>query len=827
MTDDLTEAEAALRLTRDGYNDLPATDRRSTLRIIGEVLSEPMFALLLAAAVLYLLLGDRLEALALLGFATISVSIAVIQQGRSEHVLAALRELSSPRALVMRGGQQQRIPGRNVVVGDTLIATEGDRVAADAILFAGDTLLMDESLLTGESVAVQKSVSDAAAIYSGTLVLRGTAYARVTATGARSELGKIGHALSNIQPEPPRLQTETRRLVLVFGLAGALISILAILLYGWLIGNWLQAILGGIALGMSMLPEEFPLVLTVFMVMGAWRLSLSQVLTRRAAAIETLGAATVLCTDKTGTLTRNQMQLIQLHGNSESWHSSDTATSLPQSLHMLLQTAALATDTPALDPMDRAIQELLALSPSLPPTSVTTQRSRSYPLTPELPIVAHAWSNLDDGNKLTMAAKGAPEVVAQLCQMNDAELRAMLEQVTTMARAGMRVLAVAQTQVAITALPADIRAIRLNFAGLLGFADPLRSSVPEAVRECRNAGVRVLMITGDYPETACAIARQAGMDATEALHGAQLELLDDAALALAVKRISVYARITPGQKLRIVNALKSAGETVAMTGDGVNDAPALKAAHIGIAMGKRGTDVAREAASLVLLDDDFSSIVRALRHGRRIFDNLRKAMRYILAIHVPIAGVALLPILLGAPLVLTPVLIALLELVVDPTCSVVLEAEPEEPNIMQRPPRPATERLLSGSMMAWSIAQGSIALALVAALYLGTRWMGLDANALRAQTFLAIVAVIVALLVSNCSSQSVWKRTYSQISRSLWVSMGSITVIVTLLLIVPIARQFLGFGLPSPWQAGSALACGALLLLVLELAKAFTVKPRA
>jgi len=777
--------------------------RRTLLRIVAELVREPLFALLLAAAFIYLLIGDPHDAAALLGFALLSLSISAIQQHRSERVVQALRALSAPRALVIRDRRQLAIPGREVVAGDALILSEGVRVPADARLTGGDVLLIDESLLTGESVAVQKDALAVAQVWAGTLVLRGTAYAEVTATGARSELGRIGRSLGSIQTQVPRLQQETRQWVVWFAAGGLAISAAAVVLYGLLIGDWLQALLGGIALSMSMLPEEFPLVMTVFMVMGAWRLSRHQVLARRAAAIETLGAATVLCTDKTGTLTQNRMQLVQLEAPD----------------HPALLLAALsASDAPALDPMDRAIAEAAAARDIGTGAAIAV---RHLPLQPGRPVVARLWRDGASGTQL-LAAKGAPEHVAVLCRLTEPERTALLAQVDEMARAGLRVLAVASAPVAASgdAAPDDLAAVPLQLRGLLGFVDPLREGVPQAVAECRAAGIRVVMITGDYPLTAASIARQAGIEHAAVMSGVEFAALAPAAMAQAVRQHDVYARITPEQKLRIVRALQAGGEVVAMTGDGVNDAPALKAADIGIAMSQRGTDVAREAASLVLLDDNFSSIVRAVRLGRRIYDNLQKAMGYILAIHVPIAGLALLPIVLGAPLVLTPVLIALLEMVIDPTCSVALEAEHGEADVMRRRPRPPTQRILTPRLLARSVSQGLFGLALVAAVFLQLHLGGAAPEVVRAGSFVAIVSVLLGLLYVNRTFGSHLGRARgSALNVPLLALCAAVVLVLGLLLTVPAAQQFLRLAplAGSQWAAG--LGAGLLLAFAVELAK--------
>jgi Ca2+-transporting ATPase len=825
----LTAEEAAARLAAEGHNDLPAAKRSSPLALIGEVVREPMFALLLGAGGLYAAVGDLGEALMLLLFATISVSIAIIQRGRSERVLEALRDLTSPRALVVRDGVRLRIPGRDVVRGDLLVLAEGDRIPADALLVEGTDVRASESLLTGESVPVQKQPAatpaappavpgdgNPAMLYAGTLLVAGSGLALVVATGPRSEIGRLGLSVREIQPEVPRLQAQTRRLVVGFAIVGGVLSALAVLLYGLLRGDWMEALLGGIALGMSMLPEEFPLVLTVFMVMGAWRLSRARVLTRRAATIETLGAATLLCTDKTGTLTRNSMSVVALEVEGEGWRAgSDAAIAHSAALSRLLQTAALASESLGHDPMDKALAELQSQSPSPAPAD---ERLRVYPLRPELLAVTHVWD--EPGSPcLRVAAKGAPEAIASLCRLAGPARESLLQRVDGLAREGIRVLAVAQGSLPRAPLPDEVAGMPLELAGLVGFADPLRESVPAAVRECREAGIRVVMITGDYPHTAQAIARAAGLAEGECLAGAELAQLSDEQLAARVRNVTVFARIAPLQKLRIVNAFKANGEIVAMTGDGVNDAPALKAAHIGIAMGGRGTDVAREAASLVLLDDDFGSMVRAIRHGRRIYDNLRKAMGYILAVHVPIAGLALLPVLAGAPLVLTPMLIAMLELIIDPTCSIVLEAEHAERDVMRRPPRDPQASLISGSLAAWSLLQGALAFAVVAAVYFHAMQRGLAADEVRCAAFLALVCTNVALLLANRQFGASPGAVLGHANPALWMSLGGTTALITLLVTLPWARQFFGIAPPGIEEAATAVGGGILLLVVLQLVK--------
>jgi Ca2+-transporting ATPase len=820
----LTEAQALQRLRDEGFNDLPRTDQRTLLRIVGDVLREPMFALLLGAGAVYLVLGDLTEAVVLLLFATISVSITVVQETRSERVLEALRDMTSPRALVIRGGVRMRVPGREVVRGDVIVLQEGDRIAADAGVAAANNLLVDESLLTGESVPVRKSAGDGQEhaqmvrpggedqpfVFSGTLVVRGDGLAIVRATGPRSEIGKIGQALGGIATEPPRLQQETRRLVRYFAVVGMTGSLIAVLLYGFLRGDWLQAILGGIALGMSMLPEEFPLVLTAFMVMGAWRLSQVRVLTRRAAAIEMLGSATVLCTDKTGTLTENRMTIGDLR----------LPTASDDRAH-LIETALLASGRDSFDPMERAVRsQAESQAGGAQGIYAGLELIRQYGLRPGLLAMTNVWQSRSDAGVMA-CAKGAPETIAALCHLNPERLAWLHEAVNEMGREGVRVLGVARAVVRERDLPETQHGFDFDFVGLVGFTDPLRANVPAAVSECRAAGVRVVMITGDYPATAQAIAERAGLESSGAMSGEELARLDGAALADRIATVNVFARIMPEQKLRLVEALKAKGEIVAMTGDGVNDAPALKSAHIGIAMGGRGTDVAREASSIVLLDDDFGSIVRTIRLGRRIYDNLRKAMAFIVAVHLPIVGLALLPLLFGFPLILTPIHIAFLEMVIDPACSIVFEAETDEDDLMSRPPRSPASQILSGRLIGWSLVQGVLAFAAVAASFAGGLAREMPENELRALVFVSLVLTNASLILVNRSFSSSMLKALLRPNLSLWLLLSGVAAILAVSLTWPPAMGLFRFGTLHLDDLGLTLLAGLAVLTVLEVIKPF------
>ena len=830
----LTAAEAAARLASEGPNELQRDRRRGVLRIAAGVLREPMFQLLLVSGLIYLVLGNLGEALILLGFALANVVLVIYQESKTERVLGALRDLTSPRALVIRDGERQRIAGREVVPGDIVVLAEGDRVPADALVLQAADLLADESLLTGESVSVRKSAWDGSPgpmprpggddvpfVFSGTLVVRGQGIAEVRTTGARTAIGGIGAALHGIEDEATPLHRQTQRLVRVLATVGIGLSVLLAMLYGLIRGGWLDGVLAGITLAMSILPEELPLILTVFLVVGAWRISQKRVLTRRASAIEALGAATILCTDKTGTLTLNRMTVAHLVSDDAEIALDPACTGLPERVHTLVEFGILASQRDPLDPMERAFHELgarcLANTEHLH-GDWTLQRE--YPLRPDLLAMSHVWK-AGGRDVYIVAAKGAPEAIADLCHLPAERLASVRQQVDRMANSGLRVLAVARAAFRGDTLPDLQHDFGFEFLGLVGLADPLRPGVPEAIRECRDAGIRIAMVTGDHPATAKAIAARAGLHtAGGVVTGVDLERMNDGALREKIGSVTIFARIMPEQKLRLVEAFKANGEIVAMTGDGVNDAPSLKAAHIGIAMGGRGTDVAREAAALVLLDDDFTSIVAAVRLGRRIYENIRKAIGFTFAVHVPIAGLALLPVLFGWPLIFSPVHIVFLELVIDPVCSIVFEAEREEEDVMARRPRDAAAPLVDRWLLQRSLLQGLTVLAAVLAVFLGALHFRNDAADARTIAFATLVVANFGLVLTNRSVSAGLAATLRRPNPALgWVAAAAFAALAAALGI-PWLRHVFAFAPLDAAGCGIALLCGAATLFVHQIVKA-------
>ncbi|MDE2307950.1 MAG: cation-translocating P-type ATPase [Xanthomonadaceae bacterium] len=742
--------EAARRLAAQGPNLLPGSAPKSLLAIVAGVMAEPMFLMLLVAGGLYLALGDRAEAAFLLSFVFVVIGITLAQERKTQRALESLRELSAPRALVIRDGRELRIPGRDVVPGDLLVLHEGDRIAADATLLDGH-LDVNESLLTGEAVPATKLPGEGSdRLFASTVVTRGVGTAEVGATATATAVGRIGQALAATAEAVSGLQLASRRLIRNLTIGGLLLAAAYCLLdWFWDGRSLLESVLSGIALTMAILPEEIPVILTVFLALGAWRISKHKVLTRRVPAVEALGAITVLAVDKTGTLTQNRMQVAEL-AVADAAFRDEGADELPEPFHELVEFAMLATPSDPFDPMEKAIQGFgLRWLADTEHVHAEWSAEFEYGLSPDILAMTRVFQG-ELRTRHLLATKGAPEAVTDLCHLAPEQRAAIQREVEAMAARGLRVLGVARGEWRGRERPPSQHDFDFRFLGLIGFIDPPRPEVPAAIAECRAAGVRIIMLTGDHPATARAIACRVGLsERPEVITGPEIEMLDDAALRERMQRVDLCARVQPVQKLRLVQVLRQGGDVVAMTGDGVNDAPALKAADVGIAMGERGTDVAREAAALVLLDDSFASIVAAIRQGRRIYDNITKATRFVFAVHMPIIALALVPTMLHWPVLLMPVHIVLLELLIDPACSVVFESEPASRGSMTRPPRPASDSPFASANLWYAVLQGAGfagILLLGHALLLGR---GADPAQSRTAVFMALVLGVYLLTLAN------------------------------------------------------------------------------
>jgi Ca2+-transporting ATPase len=828
----LSSEEASQLQKNEGFNELPKSEKKNIFHVFLHVIQEPMFLLLIACATLYFILGDKEEAIMLLFIVIIIVGITVFQENKTERSLDALRDLSSPLALVIRDQIQIRVPGREVVRGDLVLLSEGDRIPADGFVLHASNFSADESLLTGESIPVSKSIWDgkselgrpgsdsSSMVYSGSMVVRGQGIIRILNIGMNTEMGKIGSSLQEIKSEETGLQIQSNRLVKISGSIAFALCTLVIIVYGATRGEWIEGILAGLSMAMATIPEEIPVVMTIFLSLGAWRISLRKVLARKSQAIESLGTASVLCTDKTGTITYNRMTVSRLVVNGVYYQVDPNGKTLPEEFHSIVEYSVLASPVDPFDPMEKAMKEL-AFRTLQDTEHIHNDWNliREYPLSESLLAMSRVWEE-KNGKKWIIASKGSPEAIADLCHLTQVEQEKLKKEIETLANLGLRVIGVARAEFDPPSLPKGQHDFEFQFIGLLGLEDPVRESVPDSVSLCKRAGIQVVMITGDHPGTARHIAQKIGLPHPDKIMtGKDLETNDPDKSSIQIQETEIFARVVPDQKLKIIQSFQSQGKVVAMTGDGVNDAPALKAADIGIAMGLRGTDVAREASDIVLMDDDFSSIVSAVRMGRRIFDNLQKAMTFILAVHIPVTGMSMLPVFMGWPLLLLPVHILFLELIIDPACSIVFEREEEEKDIMDRSPRDINAPLFSSKMLFMGLFQGFGQLGIIICLYLWAKSVLIPEGETRALIYINLVLGNLGMILSNRNwREGVW-QTLKIPNHSLWYIIGLALVFLSITLYVPFINHLFKFSLLSSGLMLIGLGTGILGILINEFSK--------
>lgn len=819
----LTKQQVDLQRRTFGFNDLTPKQKNIYWITKFNVLREPMILLMGLTAVIYFVMGDWAEGLLLALSVLVAVSLTLYQEYKSEKALASLKDLSSPRALVLREGLESRIPAKDLVPEDIIVLHEGDRIPADSIVLESNNFTIDESLLTGESFAVKKDESiENRSIYASTLVISGSAIAKVIKIGLETRVGQIGKILNEEVEEDSNLAIEIKQIVKIFAWICLVVCLCIVTIYGLLNSDWTQATLVGLATAMSLLPEEFPVVYTVFIALGAWRLSKVNVLMRKPSAIERLGAINYLCVDKTGTLTKNQMSISML-ANSSNMTSVENQLQihLPESYHDIIEYGILASHKDPFDPMEKAILRLAEENPWGREHIHDWELIKDYPLSSQLLAMSCVWKSSSDAEYYYIASKGAPEAVVDLCHLEKNQSNAIFSQVKEMANNGLRVLGVAKAKFPKEQLPTDQHSFHFEWVGLIGLSDPIRVEVPKSVLKCKTAGINVMMMTGDYPETALKIAAQAGLINTtdfinDVITGNDISKLTDEALYVKLKSTHVFARMTPENKLRIVKVLRNKNQVVAMTGDGVNDAPSLKWANVGISMGARGTDVARESSDIVLLNDDFSSIVKGIERGRIIFKNIKNAMAYIVSIHVPIAGLAILPVIFNWPLILLPMHIVFLELIIDPACSILFEAQKNHYDVMSDKPRKIDERFFSSRDFSNSFIQGFIVLIVLTFCYY--KFLNVkDGNELYARTmvFYLLVMSNISLIFNRISNGNLFHLSQliqSKINFSLLIG-----VILTLVLgvTIPMFRTF--FKLSSLNIMDVLTICAISLILFLLL----------
>lgn len=707
----LTKDEARVLQEKFGKNRLVPEKKENFFLKIIQVLKEPMFLLLIAAAVIYFLLGEPRDGTIMLVFVVGIISIDVIQEWKTDKTLNALKNLSAPHITVIRDGEECIINSEDLVPGDLMMIAEGVKLPADGKVIRSNDLCIDESSLTGEAEGVWKCTDDSGNkdywkkdhCYAGTLVTQGTGVILVEKIGAETEYGKIGINVAEAPDRPTPMEKQTRKLVKICAMIAALLFLMVCIITYFNLPDHefkeriIESILSGITLAMAMIPEEFPVILTVFLSMGAWRLAKKSSLVRRLPSVETLGAVSVLCVDKTGTITMNKMRV------RECWAFNNNITETNKIMGM-------ACEVDAYDPMEHAILDYCEDNNISKDELFKGDLISEYSFTNERKMMGHVWKVEDEA---IIAAKGSAEKILTLCRLEEEEKKIVENKIFSMSSKGLRVLGIGRMILQDERdIPETLEECRLEFLGLVGLQDPPRENVKDDIASCIKAGIRVVMITGDNGITASAIAKQVGIPhSSDIITGDELNAMTDEKLKERIKDVSIFSRVMPEHKMRIVKAFKENGDVVAMTGDGVNDAPALKYADIGIAMGKRGSEVSREAADLILLDDNFSTIVDTIKDGRRIYDNIRKAIGYVFTIHIPIAFASLLAPMIdirSSMLLLLPVHVVLLELLIDPTCSIVLERQPAEIDIMERKPRNPKESILTASILIKSIIQGIV-----------------------------------------------------------------------------------------------------------------------
>ena len=772
-----------------GMNELIIQEKPNMLKKFLGVFKEPMFLLLLIAATVYFLLGAPKDGAIMLVFVGFVASITFIQEWKTEKTMNALKDLTSPKVNTLRDGKNILIKSTELVPGDVVFLSEGERIPADCIVLEPSNFSVDESILTGESEYVMKVSTTQSEkstdywkkdiLYAGTLCVFGKCTAIVKFTGINTEYGKIGKAISEAKDEPTPLQKKVSILVKNIAIAGVILCISVMVASYFYSFNILNSILSGISLAMAIIPEEFPVVLTVFLSMGAYRLAKNNTLMRKISAVETLGSATVLCVDKTGTITQNKMKVKSIYSDGRIFNNEDLKN---QELSDLM---VLSCEKDPYDPMEKAILEAANLSQL--ETLYKYDLSKKIAFDSKTKRMANIYIK---DNKYYVAVKGSAETVLGLCNLDKETMDEINIEIDKMASNGLRVLALAHCTS--EKVYEDLECYELTFKALVGLQDPPKEGVEEAIKLCKKAGIRVVMITGDYSKTAMAIGEEIGLKFTDkVIVGNEIDSLSENELCEVVKSCDVFSRVIPEQKMKIVKALKKNGEIVAMTGDGVNDAPALKSADIGIAMGQRGTEVAKEAAHMILMDDNFTTIVKSVKDGRRVYDNIRKAMVYILIIHIPIAAMAMFAPLFNLPRLLLPMHIMLLELIIDPTCSIVFEGEPAEANIMENPPRPPQEPLLTRNLTIKVVLQGVV---MFLAAFMPFHYMidlGISSEYARSFSLITFIVANVTLVLVNRSNTELLYHLIKEKGSKVRLIVNSMALIMVFAIVyIPILNGF-------------------------------------
>ncbi|MDF1497720.1 MAG: cation-translocating P-type ATPase [Patescibacteria group bacterium] len=821
----LSEGKVISNQKKYGLNQLDEKKRKGVFTYVKKIVEEPMLLLLLIAAGLYFVIGNTWDGVLMLAGVLLMIGIDLYQENKTDRAVEALMELSTPQVKVIRDGKLKLIQSNQLVVEDLMVVQEGDRIAGDGTILADSNFSVDESLLTGESGALFKTtqtgekITDKNKVYSGTLALSGQAVIKISAVGISTQYGKIGESLATIEDDRTPLQKQTKKIIKIFGAVGATACVLLMAIVYASNKDIVDSLLKGLTLAISVIPEEIPVVLTIFAALGAYRLTRKKTLVRKINAVETLGHITTLCTDKTGTLTENRMALQELYTDGKVL-TIEVAKTKKEKLLPAMTDALLASQPNPYDPMDISIHEL-AKKIGLNPTKVYNKRNliHEYGFDQKLKFMGHLWSS---GEERDLVIKGSAEQVVARCSVSESKRKQLLEEIDTMAGKGLRVLAVASKKFTEKREPNTLSRVKnFNFVALLGFRDPPRADAKKAVSLAQQAGITVRMITGDHPQTAMHIAKAVGICCSKGVvTGKELSRISETDLTDKIHDMYVFARINPEQKLKIISALKRRGEVVAMMGDGVNDAPSLKNADIGVAMGKRGTNVARESADIILLDDRLLTVVQAVGDGRRIFDNIQKAIGYIFIVHVYIILTALLIPLSGLPILLTPIHIILLELVIDPTCALVFESIPAEADIMKRKPRNPKKAIISLRRLASVFAIGIMIFIITTAVYVSSLRYGMDTEQARTVGFSVIIWTNLLLVLTSVSHKHMFGHLFDFIKNKTFLSVYLAVIVGLIVLVyVPVINNRFGFHTIPLWLFFGTALLGLIPLAFGEILK--------
>ena len=796
----LTEIQVKESRKLNGSNDMELVEDRVIWHVIKDVVTEPMFLLLFGSCLIYFVLGEFKEAFILLISLFLVAGISIFQEYRSKNAIKALKKITSTGAKVFRNGMDITIPSEEVVVNDLVIVEEGNLIPADGVLFKSNDFEVNESTLTGESFAVAKSHIHPDSVYGGTLVVSGSAIIKIVSVGVNTQFGKIGKSIQNVKTERTSLQQQIRTFVRNMVWIGSIAFIIVIGFNYYLSHDFVHSLLQGFTLAMSILPEEIPVAFSTFQALGAFRLlKNNKIIVKQPGFVETLGSATVICADKTGTITKNEMTLVEIYEEvTQQTIICKKTESIP---FPVIEMAMWSSESEPFDPMEKAIHSLY-VAYAQEDQRKNFKQTHEYPLSGKPPMMTHVFS--DDKNRTIIAVKGAPEAILACSNLSEERKMEILIKAKELAAKGLRVLGVGKANAGdYQQWPALQTEFTFEFLGLIGFQDPPKPNIAETIKKCNEAGIDFKMITGDYAETALAIAHQIDLNTNnEVLTGVQVMEMSENELCGKVKQTQIFARMFPDAKLKVVEALKKNGEVVAMTGDGVNDGPALKAAHISIAMGQSGSELAKSTASLILTDDDLFHMTDAVAMGRKIYDNLKKAIRYIISIHIPIIGIVALPLLLFWPMTafFSPIHVIFLELIMGPTCSIVFENEPMEPGTMKRKPLPKSSSFLSLNQLTLSIIQGVFITAGCLGLGFYMMKQGGDITFVRTCIFMTLLLSNVFLtLVNRSFNLSLWES-FKNKNKLVPIAILFSIVFMILSLQIPFVRSLFGLISLNKWD---------------------------